>query len=104
MAPKVSRLWIRDTKGFPSISVTLLMVAFTVTTLAYIGSVFASIGPVTFRSFDVSACATYFVPIMAHYWGRKYTDSKIGAPVVIVPPPSASDVNVAVSVDKGISQ
>jgi hypothetical protein len=71
-----SWLWIRDTGGFPSVSVTLLVVAFVVTTLAFLASIFVSIGPLAFRAFDVAACSAYFVPILSLYFGRRWTDAK----------------------------
>jgi hypothetical protein len=73
---KDSWLWVKDSKGFGSVTVTLVTVAFFVTTLAYILSIFEQIGPVTIRQFDVAACSTYFIPILTLYFGRKFTDAK----------------------------
>lgn len=71
-----SWFWIRDTKGYGSVTVTLLTIAFVVTTLVYVFSMFEKIGPVSFRQFDVGAASVYFVPLLATYMGRKYTDAK----------------------------
>lgn len=73
-----SWFWIRDTKGYGSVTVTFMTVAFWVTTIAFIVSVFEKIGPVTFRQFDVAACGAYFIPILTLYFGRKFTEAKFG--------------------------
>jgi hypothetical protein len=70
--------WIKDTKGYGSVTVTLVFIAFWVTTITYIASMFASIGPITLRPFDVGACTAYMGPILATYVGRKWTDAKYG--------------------------
>lgn len=72
-----SWFWIRDTKGYGSVTVTFVTIAFVVTTLAYVLSVFESIGPMTFRQFDVAACSAYFIPLLTLYFGRKYTEAKL---------------------------
>ena len=74
--PKNSWLWIKDSKGNGSVSLTFATVSFVVTTVAYVLSMFESIGRVTFRSFDVGACGAYFGTIMALYWGRRWTEAK----------------------------
>lgn len=74
--PKNSWLWIKDSKGYGSVTLTFATVAFTVTTITYILSMFESIGRVTFRPFDVGACGSYFGTIMALYFGRKWTEAK----------------------------
>jgi hypothetical protein len=71
-----SWLWIRDSKGYGSVTVTFITIAFFVTTLAYVLSVVEKIGPVSFRSFDVAACSAYFGTLCALYWGRRYTEAK----------------------------
>jgi len=83
-----SRFWFRDTNGFPSVTVTILMIAFIVTTLAFVASIFVSIGPIAFRAFDVAACGAYFTPILALYFGRKWTDAKYTPSISKVDPPS----------------
>ena len=71
-----SWFWIKDTKGYGSVTVTFVTIAFIVTTAVYILSIFEKIGPVTFREFDVAACSVYYVPLLATYMGRKYTEAK----------------------------
>lgn len=71
-----SWLWIRDTRGYGSVTVTFLTIAFAVVTLSYLLSMINSIGDITFRPFDVAACSTYFTPLLALYFGRKFTEAK----------------------------
>jgi hypothetical protein len=68
--------WIRDTKGYGSVSVTFATVAFWVTTLAYLASIVQKVGPISFRSFDVASCSAYLIPIMTLYFGRRWTEAK----------------------------
>lgn len=70
--------WIRDAAGHKSVSVTLLVVSFFVTTVAFILSIFAKIGPFEIRPFDVAACSTYMIPILTLYFSRRWTDAKHG--------------------------
>lgn len=75
---KAKWYWIKDSKGFGSVTVTFTTIAFWVTTLAYILSIVDHIGPVSIRPFDVGACGTYFIPILTLYFGRKWTEAKVG--------------------------
>ena len=79
---KDSWLWIRDTKGYGSVTVTFVTIAFFVTTLAYTLSIVEAIGPVQIRPFDVAACSAYFIPILTLYFGRKWTEAKHGNGVI----------------------
>ena len=73
---KDSWLWIKDSKGFGSVTVTFTTIAFWVTTLAYVMSIVEKIGPVAIRPFDVAACSAYFIPVLTLYFGRKFTEAK----------------------------
>lgn len=75
---KASWLWIKDSKGFGSVTVTFVTIAFFVTTLAYMLSIVSHIGSLQIRPFDVGACSAYFIPILTLYFGRKWTDAKHG--------------------------
>jgi hypothetical protein len=75
---KVPFFWVRDASGHRSVSVTLLVVSFFVTTLAFVLSIFSKIGPVEIRPFDVAACSTYMVPILTLYFSRRWTDARHG--------------------------
>ena len=82
-APEVirsSKIWLKDSSGYPSISVTMLAISFWATTLAYIVSMFARIGPVEFKSFDAGACGAYFGLILGTYVARRATEAKWGNP------------------------
>lgn len=70
--------WIKDSKGYGSVTVTFTTVAFWVTTVAYIMSMVEKVGPVSIRPFDVAACSAYFIPILTLYFGRKWTEAKMG--------------------------
>lgn len=87
--PKKPWFWLRDSKGYGSVTVTLLYISFMVTTLAYILSIFQKIGPVEIRPFDVAACGAFFVPILTLYFGRKFTDAKYKPSESEDPPRSA---------------
>ena len=71
----VSKFWINDTNGNPSMSATFATVAFFVTTAVYIASIFHKIGPVEIKSFDSAATSTYLIPSLGLYFGRRWTDS-----------------------------
>ena len=81
-AQKPSWFWIRDDKSTASVTVTFTTIAFLVTTLAYLVSIFDTATVLgqqfTFRQFDVSACSAYFVPILTLYFGRKFTKARYG--------------------------
>jgi hypothetical protein len=62
--PQASWIWIKDSSGYPSVTVTFATVSFWVTTLLVILSSVESIGSVKFRPFDVGAAGAYFVPIL----------------------------------------
>lgn len=75
----VSRIWIRNTEGKPSISATFATVAFLAATVAYVASIFEKIGGFSIRPFDSAACTSYLVPILGLYFGRRLTDIKASA-------------------------
>lgn len=73
---KVPWYFFSDTAGAKSLTVTLVMVSFFLTSLAYVLSIVEKIGPVVIRPFDIGACGVFFGPILALYFGRKATDAK----------------------------
>lgn len=75
---KPSWFWIKNSRGEASATITFMTIAFCVTTLSYVASIFESIGPMTFRSFDAAACSAYFVPLLTLYFGRRWTEAKKG--------------------------
>jgi hypothetical protein len=103
MRPSVSRFWMKDSSGFPSVTITFLFVSFWITTLAYVLSIVSKIGPVEIRSFDVGACSAYFGIIFSAYIARRYTDARWGNPNItstnvepVVTPPMDSKSNTSV--------
>jgi hypothetical protein len=76
--PQTSWIWIKDTNGTPSVTVTFATIAFWVTTLSYILSIVETVGSLHIRAFDVAACSSYLIPILSLYFGRKFTDAKFG--------------------------
>lgn len=58
----------------------MMWIAFIVTTLYFMASMFVSLGPVELRAFDSAAVSTYFIPILMGYLGRKWTKAKYAGP------------------------
>lgn len=79
---KTSKIWLKDSSGYPSISVTMLAISFWVTTVAYVLSIVSKIGPLDIRPFDVGACGAYFGMILGTYVARRATEAKWGNPNV----------------------
>lgn len=76
---KDSFLWIKDVKGYGSVTLTFLTVAFWITTVAYVLGMFEGTIPwVNFklRPFDVGASTSYLGLCTALYGGRKYTEAR----------------------------
>ena len=67
---------LRDSRGQGSVTVTLMLVSFWVTTVAYFLSLIGKVGDVEFREFDPAAASAYLIPILTLYFGRRWTDSK----------------------------
>ena len=67
---------LRDSRGQGSVTVTLMLVSFWVTTVAYFLSLIGKMGNVEFREFDPAAASAYLIPILTLYFGRRWTDSK----------------------------
>ena len=77
--PKTAWFWLRNTDGKPSMSATFATVAFVAATGAYVAAIFEKFGSVTIRPFDSSACTAYLIPILGLYFGRRFTDAKLGS-------------------------
>lgn len=67
--------WIKDARGYGSVTTTLMFISFWITTIAYVLSMFDRIGPFSIRPFDVAACSSYFIPLLTLYFGRKATEA-----------------------------
>lgn len=96
------KLWMMRSDGQPSASVTFAAIAFAATTLWFVLSIFGHIGPVTIKNFDSAAAMAYLTPILALYFGRRWTDAQSSAPaptrttadVVAAQPPPPPAVTV----------
>lgn len=74
---KDSWLWIKDSRGYGSVSVTILCISFWVTTFAYILSLFeGEFHGFKLKPFDVGASSAYFGACLAMYTARKWTAAK----------------------------
>jgi hypothetical protein len=73
---KLPWYWIKNSQGNKSASITFAFIAFWVTTLMYVFSMFKSCGSLEFREFDTAAVSTYLIPILTLYFGRRWTESK----------------------------
>lgn len=85
LPPAKSWIWIKDTAGYPSVSVTFVTIAFWATTLWFVFSIFAKIWEIEIRPFDPTAASAYLGPLLALYFGRRWTDAKLGNPGVNTP-------------------
>ncbi len=66
------RFWITSSKGKRSASLTLAVIAFTITTI-WLG---LSIGGLAYMPFDSTAALAYLVPCLGLYFGRRHSESK----------------------------
>lgn len=66
---------LRDAKGEPSVSVTISLISFWITSVVFILSIFVSIGPIKLRAFDPVACGAFLGPCLGLYGFRKHTDA-----------------------------
>lgn len=71
-------LWLKNTKGEPSASLTMVAVAFTVVMLWLIFFIFAAALPFTIAPFVASEAMMVLTPLLGLYFGRRFTDK--GAP------------------------
>jgi hypothetical protein len=68
------KLWLKDTSGNASASVTFATIGFFVVTLWLLVSIFSKIGHIDIRQFDGGAAMGYLTPLLALYFGRRWTD------------------------------
>jgi hypothetical protein len=78
--PKKSWLWIKNSSGKASATITFLFVAFWVTTFMFIGGHIETVEIGSFalklKDFDAAAAAIYYVPLMALYFKRRQDEAK----------------------------
>jgi hypothetical protein len=66
--------FLRNSKGFSSVTLTMTWISFLLVSILYVANAFEQIGSVKLRPFDVSSTSVYFGVILASYVGRKFTD------------------------------
>lgn len=67
-------IWIKNTTGQASASLTMTVVAFLVVTIWLLVSIVAKIGHVEIREFDAGQAMGYLTPLLALYFGRRWSD------------------------------
>lgn len=68
----IMNLWIKNTSGQPSASLTLSVVAFCLTALWYLLGGILELPRV--RAFDAGDAMAFLGPLLALYWGRRHSD------------------------------
>lgn len=68
--------WFKNTNGEESASLTFAIIAFLITSLSYLLSIFPKICNFETRPFDPGACAAYLTPILTLYFSRRFTEVK----------------------------
>lgn len=69
-------IWLKNTKGEPSASLSFVTIAFTVVTLWLVVSIVNKLGNIEIRQFDAATAMGYLTPLLALYFGRRWTDGK----------------------------
>jgi hypothetical protein len=69
-------LWLKNTSGQPSASLTFATIGFFVVTLWLLVSIVAKLGHMEIRPFSGSEAMAYLTPLLALYFGRRWTDGK----------------------------
>ncbi len=69
---------LKDSTGEPSGSWTMVWIAFVVVTIWLLVSIVAKIGHIEIRPFSAAEAMAYLTPLLANYWGRRWTDAKTG--------------------------
>lgn len=69
-------LWFKNTQGDRSASLTFATIGFIVVTLWLLVSILSKIGHIEIRQFDSATAMGYLAPLLALYFGRRWTDEK----------------------------
>lgn len=67
---------LRQSAGKPSVSFTIMFLAFNACLLWLILSIFEGFGAIKIRPFDATGATLFLSPIFGLYWSRKWVDSK----------------------------
>lgn len=71
-------LYIKDTNGKPSASLTLSMIAFILVALWFLISfINVKIGTWTPKPFNEASALAFLIPCLSLYWGRRFSDDKL---------------------------
>lgn len=70
---------LKNSAGNKSASYTMMIVAFVVVTLWLLVSIVAKVGNIEIRAFSGSEAMSYLTPILALYWGRRWSEDKVVA-------------------------
>jgi len=65
--------FLKDSSGKPSVSFTMMLLAFIATFLWYVANIFNT---PHIRPFDAAASMSFLSPLMALYFSRKWADEK----------------------------
>jgi hypothetical protein len=68
-------IWIKNTQGEPSASLTMSVISFVVVTLWLLAWLVATPFGVPVPSFDAATAMAYLSPILALYFGRRWTSN-----------------------------
>lgn len=66
---------LENSAGQKSASFTMMIIGFIIITLWLLVSIVAKIGSFEIRPFSGAEAASYFTPLAALYFGRRWTDS-----------------------------
>lgn len=70
-------LYIKDTNGKPSASLTLSVIAFILTSVWFLISfLHIKVGSWEPRQFNETAAIAFLIPCLSLYWGRRFSDNK----------------------------
>ncbi len=69
-------MWVKNTSGQKSASLTFVVVGFTVVTLWLLVLIVSKIGHFEIRQFDSGTAMGYLTPLLALYFGRRWTNEK----------------------------
>lgn len=90
-------MWMMtDSSGVKSASLTMCMVGFSLVSLWLLVSIVAKIGHLEIREFDAGQAMGYLTPLLALYFGRRWTDGKS----VLENDPNQGQAAAAVVADK----
>lgn len=70
-------MWIKNTAGEKSVSLTMTLVTFVVVIFWMVISIFENPFGVKTVPFDATAAMTVLSPLLALYWGRRHSDTKL---------------------------